>query len=107
MAELKFADSHNLTILLGEPLAAHGEFKSMIHRLRECCLSTALTVNPVVYQGIIKEFWKSAKLKRGNDRSIYVEAYVKGCKVIITEQSIREALQIDDQSTFCTEIAID
>ena len=96
MANLKFADSHNLEILMAEPPVAHGEFKSMIHGLRECCLSTALTVNPIVYQGTIRDFWKTAKLEKGNDGVVTVEADVKGCSVVIIEQFIREALLIDD-----------
>ena len=106
MASLKFADSHNLAILLAEPLVAHVEFRSMNHGLKECYLSTALTVSPVVYQGIIKEFWMTAKMKRGDDRSVSIQAEVKGCKIIITEQTIRDALQIDDQSSYPTEIAV-
>ena len=62
MAEVKSADSHNLVILLANPSVAQGEFKSMMHGLRECFLNTALTVNPTIYQGILKEFWRSADL---------------------------------------------
>lgn len=107
MTDLKFAGSHNLKIVLDEPPVAHGEVKSVIHELRECCLSTALTVNPVVYQDIIREFWKTTKLKKGNNSVVVVEADVKGCKFVIIEQSIRDALLIDDQSTFPTEIVVD
>ena len=35
MVALKFADMHNLAIVLADPPVAHGEFKSMIHGLRE------------------------------------------------------------------------
>ena len=69
MAELKFAESHNLAILLVNPPVAHSEFKSMIHGLKECCLATPLTLNRAIYQSLIKEIWKSSKIKKGNDGS--------------------------------------
>ncbi|KAL7591378.1 uncharacterized protein LOC128127223 [Lactuca sativa] len=56
MAGLKFADMHNLAIVLADPSVAHGEFKSMTHGLKECCLASAITMNTVVYQNIIREF---------------------------------------------------
>ena len=46
-------------------------------------------------------------MKKGEDGSVFVEARVKGCKIIITEQFIRDVLKIDDQSTFPTEIETD
>nr|KAJ0193478.1 hypothetical protein LSAT_V11C800389040 [Lactuca sativa] len=98
---------HNLAIVMADPPVSHGEFKSMIHRLRECCLASAITVNPVDHQNIIREFWKTAKMKRDNDGAVIVEAVVKGCKIEITEQFIREALLIDDQPGFPIEIGIE
>ena len=76
----------------------------MMHGLRECCLATALAVNPTIFQGLIKEFWSDAKEMKGDDGVISIQATVNKCKVIITEQFIRDALKIDDQSSFPTEI---
>ena len=72
---------HNLAIVLADPPIAHEEFRSMIHGLRECCLASAVTVNIVVHQGIIRQFWKTAKLKRDNDGAFTIEADVKGCRM--------------------------
>ncbi|KAL7602750.1 hypothetical protein Lser_V15G16330 [Lactuca serriola] len=106
MAELKFAESHNLAILLAEPPVDHNEFKSMIHGMKECCLASTLTLNPTIYQRLIREFWKSTTVKKKDD-SVFIEALVKGCKIIVTEQIIRDVLNIDDQSSFPTEIELD
>ena len=106
MENLKFADMHNLAIVLDDPPAAHPEFKSMIYRLRECCLSCAITVNPIIYQNIIREFWQTTKIDNENGE-ITIEAVVKGCKIKITEQYIRDTLLVNDESNFPTEIGID
>ena len=73
MAALKFADMHNLAMVLADPPVAHGEFKSMIHGLRECCLASVITMNTVVYQQIIKEFWQTAKMTRDDNGAVTVD----------------------------------
>ena len=78
MAGLKFTDMHNLAIVLADPPVAHGEFKSMIHGLKECCLASAITMNTVVYQSIIKEFWQTSKMRRDDDGPVTIDAIVKG-----------------------------
>ena len=97
---------HNLAIVLDDPPVAHAEFKSMIYRLRECCLSCAITVNPIIYQNIVREFWQLAKMSKVNGE-MSIEAVVKGCKIKITEQYIRDTLMVNDESNFPTEIGID
>lgn len=98
---------HNLAIVLADLPVAHGEFRSMIHGLKECCLASAITMNTVVYQNIIREFWQTAKMKRDDDGAVTVDAIVKGCKVVITEQFIRETLLINDLPSFPIEIGIE
>ena len=65
MVGLKFAESHNLAIFLVDSPASHGEFKSMIHGLKKYCLASALTLDLVVYQSMIQEFWKTIVVKKG------------------------------------------
>ena len=106
MANLKFVDMHNLAIVLDDPPAAHSQFKSMIYRLRECCLSCAITVNPIIYQNIIWEFWQTACMTKVKGE-ITIEAIVKGCKIKITDQYIRDTLLVNEESNFPNEIGID
>lgn len=107
MDELKFADSHNLAIFLVDPPAAHGELRSMVHGLKKCRLASALTLSPVIYQNQIKEFWSIVVVQKGDGNSKFVEGTVKGRKIVVTEQIIREVLRIEDQRSFLTEIAMD
>lgn len=83
MAGLKFADSHNVAIILADPPASHAEFRSMMHGLRECRLATTLTVNPTIFQRLIKEFWSFVEVVKGDDGVISIQATVNKCKVII------------------------
>ncbi|KAL7589498.1 hypothetical protein Lser_V15G36911 [Lactuca serriola] len=107
MTNLKFADMHNLAIILADPPAIHSDMHSMIHRLRECCLATAITVNPVVYQNLIREFWATARTNMDDDCNFTVKARVQGREIVINEGFIREALLIDDQPNFPTEFGIE
>ncbi|KAL7596831.1 hypothetical protein Lser_V15G29616 [Lactuca serriola] len=106
MANLKFADMYNLVIVLDDPPVAHSEFNSMIYRLRECCLSCAITVNPIICQNIVREFWQTTKMSEVKGE-MSIEAVVKGCRIKITEQYIRDTLLINDESNFPTEIGTD
>ena len=106
MAALKFADMHNLAMILADPPVAHQDFKSMIHGLRECCLASAITMNTVVYQKMIREFWQTTKMKRDDNGAVTVDAIVQGCKIVIDETFVRETLLINDLPTFPTEIGI-
>ncbi|KAL7601221.1 hypothetical protein Lser_V15G22313 [Lactuca serriola] len=107
MANLKFADMHNLAIVLADPPAVHLDLKSTIHRLRECCLASAITVNSDVYQNLIREFWATAKMEMDDAGVVVIKAVVKGREIVITENFIRDALLIDDQPSFPTEIGIE
>ncbi|GKE88538.1 hypothetical protein Tco_1566013, partial [Tanacetum coccineum] len=55
----------------------------------------ALTVNPTIYTSGIKQFWATAKAKTVNGE-VHIQALVDGKKVIITETSVRRALQLKD-----------
>ena len=106
MTNLKFADMHNLAIVLADPPAVHSDLRSMIHRLRECCLASAITVNHVVYQNLIREFWATANASMDNDGHFTVKAMVQGREIVINESFIRDTLLIADQPNFPMEIGI-
>ncbi|GJS38980.1 hypothetical protein Tco_0564023 [Tanacetum coccineum] len=59
----------------------------------------ALTVNPSIYTSFIKQFWATAKAKTVNEE-VHIQALVDGKKVIITETSVRRALQLKDVEVF-------
>ncbi|GJZ74813.1 hypothetical protein Tco_0639278 [Tanacetum coccineum] len=61
----------------------------------------ALTVNPTIYTSCIKQFWVTAKVKTINGE-VHIQALVDGKKVIVTETSVRRALQLKDaEGTEC------
>ncbi|GJY12075.1 hypothetical protein Tco_0381384 [Tanacetum coccineum] len=58
-------------------------------------------VNPTIYTSCIKQFWATAKAKTVNGE-VQIQALVDRKKVIITETSVRRALQIKDaEGTEC------
>lgn len=108
MADLKFSDHHNIAACLSDPPQSHQEFKSMVYGLNNCRLTHAIRTNPVIYKSLVGEFWDKASInKEGADGEGIVESVVKGRKVIVSEQTIREVLQFGDQPGFPTEIPVD
>ncbi|GKD36443.1 hypothetical protein Tco_1251952 [Tanacetum coccineum] len=100
MSNLKFAETHNLVAFLEKPKESDG-FEGIIDFLNASSIRYALTVNPTVYTSCVKQFWATAKAKIINGE-VQIQALVDGEKVIITETSVRRALQLkDDEGTEC------
>nr|GEY83299.1 putative reverse transcriptase domain-containing protein [Tanacetum cinerariifolium] len=55
----------------------------------------ALMVNPTIYVLCIKLFWASVSIKKSND-VVKLQALIDRKKVIITEDTIRQSLRLDD-----------
>nr|GEW43723.1 hypothetical protein [Tanacetum cinerariifolium] len=58
-------------------------------------MAYALMVNPTIYVSCIKQFWTSVSVKKTND-VVRLQALIDKKKVIITLDSIRQALRLDD-----------
>ncbi|GJR43611.1 hypothetical protein Tco_1311714 [Tanacetum coccineum] len=100
MSNLKFAETHNLVAFLEKPKESDG-FEGIIDFLNASSIRYALTVNPTIYTSCIKQFWATAKAKTVNGE-VQIQALVDGKKVIITETSVRRALQLKDaEGTEC------
>nr|GEX40415.1 hypothetical protein [Tanacetum cinerariifolium] len=52
-------------------------------------------VNPTIYVSCIKQFWAFVLIKKSND-AVKLQALIDRKKVIITEDTIRQALRLDD-----------
>nr|GEW66607.1 uncharacterized mitochondrial protein AtMg00810-like [Tanacetum cinerariifolium] len=57
----------------------------------------AFMVNPTIYVSFIKQYWTSVSIKKSND-VVRLQALIDRKKVIITEDTIRQALSLDDDA---------
>ncbi|GKD77103.1 hypothetical protein Tco_1339724, partial [Tanacetum coccineum] len=100
MSTSKFAETHNLVAFLEKPKESNG-FEGIIDFLNASSIKYALTVNPIVYESCIKQFWAFAKAKTVN-RERQIQALVDKKKVIIIEKSVRSDLMLEDaEGTEC------
>nr|GFA70890.1 hypothetical protein [Tanacetum cinerariifolium] len=89
-----FADTHNLVAVLEKSDASEG-FAQIIDFLSGSYINYALTVSPHIYISCIKQFWNAAVVKRTGDIT-RLQALVDKKKIKISENAIREILQLDD-----------
>ncbi|GKC84804.1 hypothetical protein Tco_1140521 [Tanacetum coccineum] len=100
MSNLKFAKTYILVEFLEKPEESDG-FEGIILFLNASSIRYVLTVNPIIYTSCIKQFWATAKAKTTNGE-VQIQALVDGKKVIVTETSVRRALQLKDvEGTEC------
>ncbi|GJW34967.1 hypothetical protein Tco_0057887 [Tanacetum coccineum] len=65
MANLKFADTHNMVAFLSKPKESDG-FEQIVDFLNAHPIKYALTVNPTIYISCIEQFWSTVKAKTIN-----------------------------------------
>ncbi|GKE68693.1 hypothetical protein Tco_1526765, partial [Tanacetum coccineum] len=94
MANLKFADTHNMVAFLSKPKESD-RFEQIVDFLNAHPIKNALTVNPTIYISCIKQFWSTVKAKTINGE-VQLHALVDGKKIIITESTVRRDLQLED-----------
>ncbi|CAI9285716.1 unnamed protein product [Lactuca saligna] len=83
MGDLEFAKFHNLAIFLEGPPVAHNDLKFIVNGLKKCCLVHALTTCPAIYQSLIKDFWRSADVKKDKKDGKFIEVTIEGKKDIL------------------------
>nr|GEX85182.1 hypothetical protein [Tanacetum cinerariifolium] len=91
---LTFADTHNMIAFLTKSDASDG-FEQITDFLNAHVIQYALMVNPTIYVSCIKQFWTSVSIKKSND-VVRLQALMDRKKVIITEDSTRQDLRLDD-----------
>ncbi|GKA70912.1 hypothetical protein Tco_0777051, partial [Tanacetum coccineum] len=94
MANLKFADTHNMVAFLFKPEESN-EFEQIVDILNAHPIKYALTVNPTIYISCIEQFWFTIKAKTINGE-VELHALVDGKKIIITKSTVRRDLQLED-----------
>nr|GEV75504.1 putative ribonuclease H-like domain-containing protein [Tanacetum cinerariifolium] len=70
-------------------------FDQIVDFLTAHTIYYALMVNPTIYVSCIKHFWASVSIKKSND-AVKLQALLDRKKVIITKDTIRQSLQLDD-----------
>ncbi|GJU24098.1 hypothetical protein Tco_1162719 [Tanacetum coccineum] len=95
MANLKFADTHNMVAFLSKPTESEG-FEQIVDFLKAHPIKYALTINPTIYISCIEQFRSTGMVKTIN-REQQLHALVDGKKVIITESTVRRDLQLEDE----------
>ncbi|GJR34876.1 hypothetical protein Tco_1210560 [Tanacetum coccineum] len=95
MADLTFADSHNMVAYL-EKSEANADFAEIVDFLNASSIRYALTVSPTIYVSYIEQFWSTAKIKTVNNET-QIRAKVDGKTIVITESSVRRDLHFDDE----------
>nr|GEU75523.1 reverse transcriptase domain, reverse transcriptase zinc-binding domain protein [Tanacetum cinerariifolium] len=83
-----------MVAILEKSDAAQG-FEQIIDFLSGSYIHHALTVNPHVYISCIKQFWNTTVVKRSGDVT-RLQALVDNKRIVITEEVVREILQLDD-----------
>nr|GEW88510.1 hypothetical protein [Tanacetum cinerariifolium] len=91
---LTFADTHNMIAYLTKSYASEG-FDQILDFLNANSIQYPLTVNPNIYVSCIKQFWSSVSIKKTND-VVRLQALIDRKKVIITEDTVCQALRLDD-----------
>ncbi|GJX15401.1 hypothetical protein Tco_0216233 [Tanacetum coccineum] len=81
MANLKFADTHNMVPFLSKPEESNG-FEQIVDFLNAHPIKFALTVNPTIYISCIKQFWSTVKAKTINGE-VQLHALEDGKKVVV------------------------
>ncbi|GJU54731.1 hypothetical protein Tco_1228445 [Tanacetum coccineum] len=95
MADLIFADSHNMVAYL-EKLEDNADFAEIVDFLNASPIRYALIVSPTVYVSYIEQFWSTVKIKIVNNET-QIRAKVNGNTIVITESYVRRDLYFNDE----------
>nr|GEU61403.1 hypothetical protein [Tanacetum cinerariifolium] len=91
---LTFADTHNMIMYLTRSDVSEG-FEQILDFLNASVIQYALMVKPTIYVSCIKQFWSSVLIKKMNE-VVRLQALIDRRKVIITEDTVGQALHLDD-----------
>ncbi|GKF42606.1 hypothetical protein Tco_0125948 [Tanacetum coccineum] len=95
MADLTFADSHNMVVYL-EKSEDNVDFAEIVDFLNASPIRYALTVSPTIYVSYIEQFWSTAKIKPINNET-QICAKVDGNTIVITESFVTKDLHFNDE----------
>ncbi|GJS63906.1 hypothetical protein Tco_0678470 [Tanacetum coccineum] len=83
-----------MVAFLSKPAESEG-FEQIVDFLNAHSIKHALTVNPTIYTSCNEQFWATVKVKTVNGE-VQLQALVDGKKLIITKETVRRDLQLED-----------
>ncbi|KAJ0870678.1 hypothetical protein HanRHA438_Chr11g0503141 [Helianthus annuus] len=102
--DLKFITTHNQAGYLAPPPEKHRRlYTSLMKGLNSCRIVHALRDNPVIYESLIQEYWKNAKIEVVEGKGVIISEVLKKT-VTVSEQMIGEVLQFNDQESDSIEV---
>nr|GEU43979.1 hypothetical protein [Tanacetum cinerariifolium] len=94
MANLAFADTHNMIALLFKSDASTG-FDQIVDFINGHIIQYAFMVNPTIYVSCIKQFWAMVAIKKINN-VVKLRALIDGKRMIVIEDVIQQVLYFYD-----------
>ncbi|KAL9999120.1 hypothetical protein Hdeb2414_s0006g00220751 [Helianthus debilis subsp. tardiflorus] len=94
---------HNMVAYLQPEGSISAEFEGIMEYLHRSRINYAITTPHVAYQSYIKAFWNTATVETVDNLEV-IRAMVAEKPVVITENSIRQRLQLGDNSEDPTSI---
>ncbi|GJV98620.1 hypothetical protein Tco_1553872 [Tanacetum coccineum] len=95
MAQLEFCDKHNMVAYLVKSESSEG-FDEIIDFLTSSHIYYALTKNSILFVSVIEQFWETAILSTTEEGLQAISATINGYERLITEDSLRRHLKLDD-----------
>ncbi|GJR27632.1 hypothetical protein Tco_1103864 [Tanacetum coccineum] len=95
MAALRYRDEHNKVGYLQKPKGSD-DYHQILDFLGASHIRYALTINPVIFDSIVKQFWSTATLRSHELGPPAILATIDATPYIITEDSVRGQLQLVD-----------
>ncbi|GJS09631.1 hypothetical protein Tco_0366427 [Tanacetum coccineum] len=95
MEQLEFCDKHNMVAYLVKSESSEC-FDEIIDFLTSSHIYYALTENPIIFVSLIEQFWETAVLSTTEEGLQAISATIDGHEKLITEDSLRRHLKLDD-----------
>ncbi|GKF18959.1 hypothetical protein Tco_0063877, partial [Tanacetum coccineum] len=95
MAALRYRDEHNKVGYLQKPKGSD-DYHQILDFLGASHIRYALTINPIIFDSLVKQFWSTATLRSPELGPSAILATIDATPYTITEDSVRGQLQLAD-----------
>ncbi|GKC56978.1 hypothetical protein Tco_1084576 [Tanacetum coccineum] len=95
MAALRYRDEHNKVGYLQKPKGSD-DYHQILDFLGASHIRYALTINPIIFDSLVKQFWSTATLRSPELGPPAILATIDATPYTITEDSVRGQLQLAD-----------